>query len=168
MGTTSVHPSTPAMRHLERLGIPFRVFRHARPPKTLEEAARERGHRVEQIVRSLLFRGEGNTYILLLLPGAYRAHWPTLRKALGMRRMTLATPEEVLQVTGAPVGAVAPWGWPHPPDYVLADERIGAFSEVSVGSGVPGVALLLRREDFMRSLPPEVKWGIFGIPISQD
>ncbi len=158
---------TAAMRYLRERGIPFRVFRHAHPPRTLEQAARERGHRVEQIVRSILFRGEARTYVLLLLPGGYRAHWPTLRKTLGMRRLTLATPDEVLQVTGAPVGAVPPWGWPHPPAHVLADQRLQRFPELSMGSGARGVALILTLDDFLRSLPAHTRWGEFGFPQSQ-
>ena len=152
---------TPAMRYLEARGIPYRVFRHPEPPKSLEEAARARGQVVEQVIRSILFRG-GGRYILLLLPGGYRAAWPNLRCTLGLRRLTLATPEEVLHITGAKVGAVAPWGWPHPPEVVLVDEAAFAYPEVSTGSGLPGVALILRTEDFRRSLPDHAQIGRFG------
>ncbi len=157
----------PAARELQARGIPFRLFRHPHPPASLEEAAASRGQRVDQVVRSLVFRAPGEAYVLLLLPGGYRAHWPTLRRTLGVRRLTLATPDEVLRVTGAPVGAVAPWGWPHPPRYVLLDEAILKHAEVSTGSGVPGLALILRTEDFVRALPRH-RIGRFGQPVTSE
>ncbi len=154
---------TPAMQVLARKGIPFRVFRHATPPATLAQAATERGQRLEQVVRSIVFRTEDHAYVLLLLPGGYRAHWPTLRKTLGVRRLTLATPEEVLEVTGAPVGAISPWGWPHPPRHILVDEAILEHEEVSTGSGQPGVALVLKSQDLLKALPHPLL-GRFGHP----
>lgn len=158
-------PLTPAMQTLEALDIPYRVFRHARPPASLADAARERSQELGQVVRSIVFRS-GTRYFLLLLPGGCRAEWSRLRKALGLRRVTLATPEEVLRVTGAPVGAVSPWGWPHPPDMVLVDRRVFRYDEISLGSGLPGVALLLRSEDLRRALPPNSLIGDFSEPTS--
>jgi len=156
---------TPATKVLIQKGIPFRVFRHTPPPATLAQAAAERGQRLEQVVRSIVFRTEHHAYVLLLLPGGYRAHWPTLRKALGVRRLTLATPEEVLNITGAPIGAVSPWGWPHPPRYILVDEDVLQHEEVSTGSGQPGVALVLKSQDLLRALP-RPRLGRFGHPQS--
>ena len=165
MTLTSGEPSveTSATKVLIQKGIPFRVFRHATPPATLAQAAVERGQRLEQVVRSIVFRTEHHEYVLLLLPGGYRAHWPTLRKTLGVRRLTLATPEEVLEVTGAPVGAVSPWGWPHPPRHILVDEDILQHEEISTGSGQPGVALVLKAQDLLRALPHPLL-GRFGHP----
>lgn len=152
-----------ALAYLQQRGIPFRVFRHAHPPASLMQAATERGQRMDQVVRSLVFRTEDGRFVLVLLPGGYRAHWPTLRRVLGARRLTLATPEEVLQVTGARVGTVSPWAWRHPPARILVDLRVLEHQEVSVGSGVPGLAVLLHPHDLLRSLPT-YELGEFGYP----
>ena len=41
---------------LEKLGVPHSVFRHDNPVTSFEQAARERGQRASQVVRSILFR----------------------------------------------------------------------------------------------------------------
>ena len=48
--------STPVSRVLDSENIPYRLFTHQGPIHSLEQAARERGQRPEQVVRSLLFR----------------------------------------------------------------------------------------------------------------
>ncbi len=146
---TTPHP--PAARALDAQGIPYRLFVHEQPVRSLEQAARERGQRVEQIVRSILFRVRAGEYLLVLAPGGHRIAWPRLRRHLGRSRVTLATPEEVLRVTGYPIGAVSPFGLAHPLP-VLADRRIFLPDEVSLGSGERGVALILRREALRRAL----------------
>jgi len=141
----------PAARALDVLGIPYRVFVHEKPIRSLEQAARERGQRIEQVVRSILFRIAPEEYVLVLAPGGKRVSWPRLRHYLGRSRITMATPEEVLQVTGYPIGAVSPFGLAQSVP-ILADERIFAPEEVSLGSGERGVAIILRRDDLRRAL----------------
>ncbi len=153
----------PVARVLRAQGIPFRVYRHKGPIRSLAQAAQERGQRLEQVVRSLLFRVEEGRYALVLMPGGMRVDWPALRRALGVSRVTTATPEEVLEVTGYPVGAVGPLGLARPVP-VLADPRILAPEEVSVGSGEPGVAVILRSQDLRRALGEEVQWVALGQP----
>ncbi len=143
-------PLPPVAHALQAQGIPFRLYRHTGPIRSLEEAARERGQEVEQVVRSLLFRAEGK-FVLVLMPGGLRVDWAALRRYLGVRRVTTATEEEVLAVTGYPRGAVGPLGL-RQPVRVLADPRVFAPEEISMGSGEPGVAVLLRSVDLRRAL----------------
>ena len=141
----------PVARALQAQGIPFRLYRHPHPIRSLEQAAKERGQRLEQVVRSLLFRvGEGR-FVLVLMPGGLRVDWAALRRHLGVSRVTTATPEEVLEITGYPVGAVGPLGLRQPVP-ILADPRAFAPEEVSIGSGEQGVAVILRSADLHRAL----------------
>ncbi len=165
---TSAQPYTletsPLLAALRAAGVPYRVFVHPEPPRSLARAAQERGQRLEQVVRSILFRDAAHRFVLLLLPGGYRADWPGLRRYLGQRRLTLARPEEVLAVTGYPIGAVGPLGL-RQPVRLLADERVFAPEEVSLGSGVRGAAVILRSADLRRVLEAQgVEIGRFGVP----
>ncbi len=155
--------ASPLLDALRAAGVPFRVFVHKEPPKDLARAARERGQTLHQVVRSILFRDAEHRFILLLLPGGYRADWATLRRYLGQRRLTLATPEEVLEVTGYPIGAVGPLGL-RQPVRLLVDERVFEPEEVSMGSGLRGVAVILRSEDLRRLLADRAEVGRFGTP----
>ena len=154
--------STPVTRALEGMGIPFRFFRHPGPVSSLEQAARERGQRPEQIIRSILFRlGEGE-YVMVLVAGPQQVDWPTLRRVLGVTRMTMAAEAEVLAATGYPLGAVSPFGLPAPLR-IMADESIFVEDEVSIGSGVRYSTVILAQADLRRALG-EVERGEFVQP----
>lgn len=119
-----------------------------------------RGQLPEQVVRTILFRlGEGE-YALVMMAGPEQISWRALRRHFGRSRLTTARRDEVRQVTGYPIGAVAPFGLPQPLP-VLIDESVCAQEEVSLGSGVRGVAIILRTEDLLVGLP-EAHVGQFG------
>jgi prolyl-tRNA editing enzyme YbaK/EbsC (Cys-tRNA(Pro) deacylase) len=77
--------------------------------------------------------------------------WPALRRHFGRSRLTTATRDEVLAVTGYEVGAVAPFGLRRPVEIVV-DESVLAEEELSMGSGLRGTAVILSREDLLRAL----------------
>ncbi len=148
-------PETPVLppvsRALSVRGIPHRLFRHPRPLSSLEQAAAERGQRPAQVVRSLLFRLEADAYVLVLVNGSRRVDWKALRRHLGRSRITLARPEEVQAITGYAVGTVGPLGLAQPVP-VLVDEGVLDQEEISIGSGEPGTAVILRVEDLLAGL----------------
>jgi Cys-tRNA(Pro) deacylase len=150
-----MYKSTPVTRALDDLGIPFQIHIHERPLRSLEQAAEERGLEPDQIVRSLLFRLEDGTFVLVLMPGSGKVNWAKLRKHLGVSRMTTATSEEVLEVTGYETGAVSPFGLPVRLR-LLADQRIMIHDEISIGAGVRNAGVLLKRQDLLATLDPEM------------
>ncbi len=156
---------TPATQTLDALGLPYRVVQHDHHPKSAPEAAALRGQKPEQVVRSLLFRLEDGSFVMVLIPGGYRAHWPTLRRYLGQRRITMATPEEVRDVTGYPVGTVCPLGLPTP-IRILADERIFQQPELSMGAGVFKAAIILTPDVLQQALP-QLEISTFATPAPQ-
>ena len=146
----------PASIALEQLGIPHSVFRHAGPVDSLEQAAEERSQRPEQVVRSILFRLDEEQYLMALVAGPAQISWKKLRKYVGQSRLTMASETDVLTVTGYRVGAVSPFGLPRPLR-VLVDPTILKEEQLSLGSGIRGVAIILRSTDLMRALrEPEV------------
>ena len=143
--------STPATQILDKLSIPYRIFQHAQPPASLEQAALERGQVPGQIIRSILFRIQKEKFFLTLVAGPGQISWRKLRAHLGVSRISMATGEEVLSVTGYAVGTVSPLGLQHP-IRILADESVFKPEEVSLGSGVQGVAIIMKSADFKRTL----------------
>jgi Cys-tRNA(Pro)/Cys-tRNA(Cys) deacylase len=143
--------STPATRTLDRLSVPYRVFKHTHPPESLEQAARERGQAPGQIIRSILFRFEKGNFFLTLVAGPGQISWRKLRGYLGVSRISMAIEDEVLAVTGYAVGSVSPFGLLRP-IRILADGSIFKPEEVSLGSGVRGVAIIMKSADFQRAL----------------
>ena len=89
---------------------------------------------------------------MALMAGPQQVDWKTLRRTLGEKRLTTASEEEVLRVTGYPRGAVSPFGLPQPLR-ILADPAIFVPEEVSIGSGVRGTTVILSSADLRRALP---------------
>ena len=141
----------PASQKLTELGIPHRVFRHTGQVTSLEQAASERGQRVGQVVRSIVFRlGEGR-FAMALVAGAAQISWPALRAHFGQSRLTMADPAEVQKATGYRVGTVSPIGLPSRMP-ILADTGLMAEEELSIGSGERNVAIILQREDLFKAI----------------
>jgi Cys-tRNA(Pro) deacylase len=144
--------TTPAGDWLEKRGIPHRTFRHPGDVTSLEQAAEERGQRPEQVVRSLVFRIGANQFIMVLAPGMNQVSWKRLREYIGQNRLTMATPEEVLQATGYRIGTVSPFGLAGKMR-ILMDRIIMGEHEVSIGAGEAGAGIILMVADLVRALP---------------
>jgi Cys-tRNA(Pro) deacylase len=142
---------TPVSQALAQMNIPHREFRHAGPVRSLEQAAAERGQQPEQIIRSILFRLSADDFVMVLMAGPQQIDWKALRRYLGEKRLTTASEEEVLRITGYERGAVAPFGLPVPLR-ILADESIFVPEEVSLGSGVRGATVILSSAALRRAL----------------
>jgi Cys-tRNA(Pro)/Cys-tRNA(Cys) deacylase len=148
--------ATPAGKALEQLGIPHRTFRHAGEVTSLEHAALERGQRPEQVVRSLVFRIAASEFIMVLAAGSSQVSWKKLREYVSQSRLTLATAEQVLRVTGYRIGTVSPFGLPQPMR-VLIDRGVLHEHEVSIGSGEGGAGIIMLVVDLLRALPEAEK-----------
>lgn len=141
----------PVSLALEKLGVPHRVFRHPGQVTSLEQAAQERGQKPGQVIRSILFRLGEDDFLMALVAGPAQISWKRLRQHLGQSRLTLASEDELLKVTGYRIGTVSPFGLPRPLK-VLIDPSVLRETEISIGSGVRNMAVILKSEDLHRSL----------------
>ncbi|MGW8226057.1 MAG: aminoacyl-tRNA deacylase [Anaerolineales bacterium] len=142
---------TPVTRALDALGISYRFFRHEGEVTSLEQAARERGQAPQQVIRSIVFRLSEGEFVMVLVAGPAQISWPALRIYLGQSRLTLATKDEILAVTGYPIGAVSPFGLPNPVR-ILVDRSVIQGGEVSIGSGERNTTVILDNADLIRAL----------------
>ncbi len=143
---------TAVTRALDALQIPYRVFQHAGQVESLEQAARERDQEPRQVIRSIVFRLSENEYVMVLTAGAQQIAWNALRKVLGVSRVTMANADKLRAVTGYEIGAVSPFGLPRPMR-ILLDENVLEPEEISIGSGVRGVTVILACANLKRTLP---------------
>jgi Cys-tRNA(Pro)/Cys-tRNA(Cys) deacylase len=143
--------STPASRRLDQLNLPYHTFEHAQSPLSLEEAARQRGQEPGQVIRSIIFRFAEGQFIMVLIAGPGQISWKRIRTTLGVSRLTMASETEVLNSTGFVRGAVTPLGL-QTPMRILADESVFKPEEISIGSGVRGVAIIMKSETLKKAL----------------
>ena len=153
--------SIPAAHVLDLLGIPCQLFEHSRPPESFEEAARQRGQSPGQIIRSIVFRLAKGQFIMVLMAGPGQVSWKLIRSHLGVARISMASEAEVLASTGFVRGAVSPLGLPRPMR-ILADESVFVHEEISIGSGVRGVAIILKPTDLQSALD-QIEIGKFAV-----
>lgn len=124
-------------RFLAEKGVDARLVRPGQPTPTVPDAARALGVEPRQIVKSLVFLADGAP-VLVVAAGEARIHYPSLARALGLsrRRVKLASPEEALERSGFPVGAMPPFGHRRPLA-TLADA-----SSLNPGGEDPGRVIL--------------------------
>jgi prolyl-tRNA editing enzyme YbaK/EbsC (Cys-tRNA(Pro) deacylase) len=94
---------------------------------------------------------------MALVAGPGQIAWKALRSHLGRSRLTLASKDEVLEITGYPIGAVSPFGgWRTLPGVgrvrVLVDPGVFAQEEISIGSGVRGATIIMTSKALQRAL----------------
>ena len=141
----------PASLALDALGIEHRVFLHDKPVSSFEEAAAHRNQRPEQIVRSILFQIRPDEYLMVLVAGPDQIDRKKLRQFVKRSRIRMATEEEVLEVTGYRIGTVSPFGLKNQAR-VLIDASVLKEAEVSVGSGVRNMAIIMKSVDLRKAL----------------
>lgn len=128
--------------YLAREGLRARVLRMPANTHTAADAARALGTDLAHIAKSLLAHlADGpksgpaaGRFVLCILRGDTRLDRRKLCRAAGAKRMTLATADEVLAVTGYPVGAVPPFPLAtEVPVYI--DRNVPAIDVVYCGGG---------------------------------
>jgi Cys-tRNA(Pro) deacylase len=141
----------PASLALDSLGVDHIIFHHEGTVSSFEQAARERGQRPAQVVRSILFQIQPEEFVMVLMAGPAQVDWKSLRKLVGRSRVRMATEQEVLEVTGYRVGTVTPFGLRRQVR-ILIDASVLREEEVSIGSGVRNMAIILKSADLRQAL----------------
>jgi prolyl-tRNA editing enzyme YbaK/EbsC (Cys-tRNA(Pro) deacylase) len=113
----------------------LQVVVHDASTATALDAAAAAGCEPGQIVKSLLFIAN-EAPVLLLVAGDRRADTAKLAPLLGVprKRVRMATPDEVLSLTGYEVGGVPPLGHPQPLETIL-DASLDRFQELYAAAG---------------------------------
>ena len=103
--------------------------------RTALEAASSLGCEVGAIVKSLLFK-TGEKFSLCLVSGDKRCSLNKLKKKLSENDVSMASPEEVKQITGYTIGGVSPIGHLESTK-VYMDKHLERFSKVFAAAGHP-------------------------------
>ena len=112
---------------LDSQGARYRVLAHSAEGKS-DEVARIRGTEPGQGAKAMLCKtksaAQGEHWVLAVLPGDQKLDFRKLAAALGLPKMTLASPDEATALTGCVMGAV-----PQAGDRVLV--RLVFFGETA-------------------------------------
>ena len=103
--------------------------------RTALEAAKSLNCEVGAIVKSLLFKTEGK-YTLFLVSGDRKASLNKIKKTLNIKDASMASAEEVKNVTGFTIGGVSPIGLLNKID-VYIDKSLERFEVLYAAAGHP-------------------------------
>ena len=103
--------------------------------RTANEAASSLGGEVGAIVKSLLFKTE-NSFTLCLVAGDKRASLNSIKKSLKIKDASMASAEDVKNITGYTIGGVSPVGHLKKIE-ILIDKSLSRFNSLYAAAGHP-------------------------------
>lgn len=133
---------------LETRGFNSPVVELTDTTRTAQDAANALGCRLEQIVKSLVFKGKktGNP-VLVIASGANRVNTKTIAKLVD-ERVQMADPDFVLETTGFAVGGVPPLAHANPLK-TFVDEDLLQLTELWAAAGTPNAMFKLTPQDLL-------------------
>ncbi|HET9488354.1 MAG TPA: YbaK/EbsC family protein [Methylomirabilota bacterium] len=134
---------------LTALGFPYQVVESLQPTRTAAEAARLVGCQVDQIAKSLVFKGrQSERPVLVIVSGANQVNeWRIgvlLKEALDK-----AKPAFVREHTGYAIGGVPPIGHLKPLETFI-DQDLMTHAEVWAAGGTPNALFRLTPQDLAK------------------
>jgi prolyl-tRNA editing enzyme YbaK/EbsC (Cys-tRNA(Pro) deacylase) len=134
--------------HAADRGVAIAVTRFPATTRTAQDAAREIGCTVAEIVKSLVFIADGAP-VIVLCSGADRVDEAKLISALGAAGVRRATADEAKTSTGYAIGGVPPFG--HAASLrVVVDPGLRAFATVWAAAGLPDAVFPIAPADLVR------------------
>ena len=124
-----------AKEALKKFNSEIKVIELEQTARTANDAANSLNTEVGSIVKSLLFRNEGN-FLLCLVSGDKRCSLNKLKKIFNSKDLSMASPDEVKDQTGYTIGGVSPVGHKNKLE-ILIDESLNRFINLYAAAGHP-------------------------------
>ena len=116
--------------------------------RTALEAANSLDCDVGAIVKSLLFRTE-NTFTLFLVSGDKKASLNKIKKTLNIKDASMASPDDVKNITGYTIGGVSPVGHLNEIE-ILIDHSLARFKNLYAAAGHPNCVFKTNFDDLKK------------------
>jgi len=123
--------------------------------RTAEEAASSLSCEVGAIVKSLLFKTE-NTFTLCLIAGDKKASLNKIKKTLNIKDASMASADEVKNVTGYTIGGVSPVGHLNKVD-IFIDNSLERFTSLFAAAGHPNCVFKINFTDLQKITNGSIK-----------
>ena len=119
-------------RIIEKCGIKAEHLSFETSCHSVADAAKTVGAEPEDFIKSICMVGEDNETIIAIVKGEDRASTSRVAKALGTKKPRVASPAEILKLTGFPVGGTPGFGFKAT---YLVDPRVMEKDMVYLGGG---------------------------------
>jgi len=145
-----VKHKTNSMRMLESRRIPYQAHEFAADIHSADGVADVLGVPPSRVYKTLVVMRKGGRPLLVIVPGDRTLDLKLLAKAVGEKRLRMATHKEAEAITGLEVGGISALALFHKHFDVYADEAILSLSTVYVSAGRRGINLSLRPADLLQ------------------
>ena len=123
--------------------------------RTALEAASSLGCEVGAIVKSLLFKTE-NSFMLCLVAGDEKASLNKIKKILNIKNISMASADDVKNITGYTIGGVSPIGHLNKID-IFIDNSLQRFKSLFAAAGHPNCVFEISFTDLQKITNGSVK-----------
>ena len=123
--------------------------------RTALEAASSLGCEIGAIVKSLLFRTE-NSFTLCLVAGDKKASLNKIKKTLSIKDVSMASAEDVKNITGYTIGGVSPIGHLNKVD-IFIDNSLERFTSLFAAAGHPNCVFEINFTDLQKITNGSIK-----------
>jgi prolyl-tRNA editing enzyme YbaK/EbsC (Cys-tRNA(Pro) deacylase) len=137
-------------KFLDEKGIEYKVLPHKVPVFTCEDAARERGVVLNEMVKCMLIKDSKGSFTLALIQGDKKVNLGELSKIV-KSEVKLASSSDIENVLGYRMGAIPPLLL-KTPVLIIMDEDITRKEKVNISSGDPSAGLELKTKDMLSVL----------------
>ena len=144
-----------AKEALKKFNSEIKVIELEQTARTANDAANSLNTEVGSIVKSLLFRNEGN-FFLCLVSGDKRCSLNKLKKIFNSKDLSMASPDEVKDQTGYTIGGVSPVGHKNKLE-ILADESLNRFKNLYAAAGHPNCIFKISFDELLNLTNGAVK-----------
>tara|TARA_B100001121_G_scaffold302639_1_gene315475 strand:+ start:566 stop:1045 length:480 start_codon:yes stop_codon:yes gene_type:complete len=145
MSLLDKEPVKRAEKSLKEFNTNLNVIALDSSARTAKEAATSLGCEVGAIVKSLLFRTD-NTFTLNLVAGDRKASLNKIKKILKKKDVSMATADDVKNITGYTIGGVSPVGHLNKID-ILIDDSLDRFIDLYAAAGHPNCVFKISFKD---------------------
>ena len=123
--------------------------------RTALEAASSLNCEVGAIVKSLLFKTE-NSFMLCLVAGDKKASLNKIKKILNIKNISMASADDVKNITGYTIGGVSPIGHLNKID-IFIDNSLQRFTSLFAAAGHPNCVFEISFTDLQKITNGSVK-----------
>tara|TARA_B100001063_G_scaffold152597_1_gene142351 strand:+ start:9 stop:488 length:480 start_codon:yes stop_codon:yes gene_type:complete len=116
--------------------------------RTALEAASSLGCEIGAIVKSLLFKTE-NSFTLCLVAGDKKASLNKIKKILNIKDVSMASADDVKNITGYTIGGVSPIGHLNKID-IFIDNSLKRFTSLFAAAGHPNCVFEINFTDLQK------------------
>ena len=155
MSVLNKEPVKRAKEALKKFNSEIKVIELEQTARTANDAANSLNTEVGSIVKSLLFRIEGN-FLLCLVSGDKRCSLNKLKKIFNSKDLSMASPDEVKDQTGYTIGGVSPVGHKNKLE-ILVDESLNRFKNLYAAAGHPNCIFKISFDELLNLTNGTVK-----------